>query len=87
MLGIDAERVFCVGVKNDNVGVGTTACVNGMIVCNSMPAPNDDTCDGNDDDQDGDVEPLARDGRSAPRRRDRLDPRDGGAAGIPVEVN
>jgi len=36
-----------------NCGVGQLVCTNGMQMCNSVPAPDDDTCDGNDDDCDG----------------------------------
>ena len=35
-----------------NCGVGQTACVNGQITCNSMPAGDDDTCNNVDDDCD-----------------------------------
>lgn len=39
-----------------NCGIGQTQCVNGQIVCNSMPAGNDTTCDGIDDDCDGQID-------------------------------
>jgi len=37
-------------------GAGQLKCVNGVQVCNAMPAPDDDTCNGNDDDCDGNVD-------------------------------
>jgi hypothetical protein len=39
-----------------NCGIGQTQCVNGQIVCNSMPAGDDTTCDGIDDDCDGAID-------------------------------
>ena len=37
---------------SSNCGVGTTACVGGMLQCNSVQQPDDDTCDNVDDDCD-----------------------------------
>jgi len=39
-----------------NCGIGTTMCVNGQIVCNSVPAGSDNTCNNIDDDCDGNVD-------------------------------
>ncbi|MGN6109490.1 MAG: MopE-related protein, partial [Kofleriaceae bacterium] len=41
---------------SSNCGVGSLVCVNGALQCNAMPAPSDDSCDGNDDDCDGVVD-------------------------------
>jgi hypothetical protein len=36
-----------------NCGVGTTSCVNGVIMCNAVPSTTDNTCNNIDDDCDG----------------------------------
>jgi hypothetical protein len=41
---------------SSNCGIGTTQCMNGQIICNSVPVGTDNTCNNIDDDCDGNID-------------------------------